>query len=313
MVLKLVSFLSKNTIRPGLLINGTKVIDIIKGGYISSHQHKERNPVLNTLNIINDGAEGIEQLKHILAADSCNTHYIIDLKNNSECKLLAPIPKPHRNVLCIGKNYQDHVNEISNLLPTNTKQFHKQQHGVFFTKAPQCVIGPNGTVPSHSNITKYLDYEAELAVIIGKKGVNIIKEDAMKYVYGYTIANDVTARDLQTLHHQFFKGKSLDHTCPMGPYILLQENMSDVNNLNIKLYINDELRQNSNTKQLIFKIEDIIEQLSSGMTLYPGDIILTGTPAGVGYAMEPKNTLKTNDRIKIEIEQLGTLENVVGL
>jgi 2-keto-4-pentenoate hydratase/2-oxohepta-3-ene-1,7-dioic acid hydratase in catechol pathway len=182
----------------------------------------------------------------------------------------------------------------------------------FFTKVPQTVIANGDDIPCHSATTRWLGYEAELAVVIGKAGRDISREDADSHIFGYTIANDVSARDVQKRHVQFMKGKCLDGTCPMGPYILHKSDIGDASNLSIKLWVNDQMRQNSNTGNMIFDVPEIIRQLSQGMTLYPGDVILTGTPAGVGFAMDPPQTLKEGDHIAIEIEKLGRLENRVG-
>lgn len=237
----------------------------------------------------------------------------------SNVKISAPIPVPKRNIICVGKNYKDHVKEIAAASKDNPSLADIPQHPVFFTKAPQCVIGPNDYVLSHKNLTSALDYEGELAVVIGKQGVNISVEDAYDYIFGYSIGNDVTARDLQKKHNQWFKGKSLDTCCPMGPVIVPKEfinnngssDFSDNHNLNIKLTINGEVRQNGNTNNMIFNISNIISRLSQGFTLQPGDIILTGTPDGVGYAMKPPKLLKNGDVMRIEIDGIGSLTNTV--
>lgn len=179
------------------------------------------------------------------------------------------------------------------------------------------MIGPGDGIESHENITKWLDYEVELAVIIGRKGRDITKENALQHVLGYTAANDVTARDLQKLHSQWFKGKSLDTSCPLGPFITLSSQHdpdTDVNiphNLDLQLYLNGELRQNSNTRNLIFNIPELIHQFSKGTTLFPGDILLTGTPSGVGFARNPPINLKRGDLVDIRIQHIGQLCNPV--
>lgn len=213
----------------------------------------------------------------------------------------------------LGKNYLDHIAEVKakDSSDTNNSAIELPKYPQLFTKAPECVVAPNDFIESHKDISKYLDYEAELAVIIGLKGRDIARENAMDHVFGYTIANDVTARDIQRHHVQFFKGKTLDRTCPLGPYIVPKQDILDPMNLFIKLWLNDQLMQNSNTSKMIFDIKDIIVHLSRGFTLLPGDIILTGTPEGVGYARKPPVTLKPNDRVRIEIENLGILENHV--
>lgn len=219
-------------------------------------------------------------------------------------KLFAPIPKSSKNIFCVGKNYAEHAIEMGSKddIP---------EHIMVFTKAPTTVIGHNETVLNHQNITEQLDYEGELAIIIGKKGRGISKEEALEYVFGYTIINDITARDLQTRHKQFFIGKSLDTTCPMGPWIVHASSVNHPNKLDIQTMVNGEIRQKSNTENFIFSIEEIISVLSQGMTLEPGDIIATGTPAGVGKGFKPPRYLKPGDAIEIKVEQIGTLYNKI--
>lgn len=221
-----------------------------------------------------------------------------------QVELLAPIPRPTKNIFCVGKNYADHAIEMGSKddIP---------EHVMVFTKAPTTVIGPNDIVLNHNEVTEQLDYEGELAVIIGKKGRAIKQEEALDYVFGYTIINDVTARDLQSRHKQFFIGKSLDTTCPMGPWIVHSSAIENPNHLNIKTEINGEVRQESNTEHFIFPVEKVIAVLSEGMTLEPGDIIATGTPAGVGKGFKPPRFLKPGDKMKVTIENIGTLSNEI--
>ncbi|MFL6562126.1 MAG: fumarylacetoacetate hydrolase family protein, partial [Bacillus sp. (in: firmicutes)] len=179
-----------------------------------------------------------------------------------EVTLLAPIPRPSKNIFCVGKNYADHAIEMGS-------EADIPEHVMVFTKAPTTVIGPNEPVLNHQTVTNQLDYEGELAVIIGKTGRAIKKEEALDYIFGYTILNDVTARDLQSRHKQFFIGKSLDTTCPMGPWIVHKSHIENPNQLNIETFINGEVRQSSNTRKFIFPIEEVISVLSAGMTLEP--------------------------------------------
>ncbi|PLR97667.1 fumarylacetoacetate hydrolase family protein [Bacillus sp. T33-2] len=218
--------------------------------------------------------------------------------------LLAPIPRPAKNIFCVGKNYAEHAIEMGSRedIP---------EHVMVFTKAPTSVIGHEETILRHRGITDELDYEGELAVIIGKRGRGIKREDALKHVFGYTIINDVTARDLQSRHKQFFIGKSLDTTCPMGPWIVHSSVIENPNRLNIETKVNGEIRQSSNTENFIFPVEEIIEVLSRGMTLEPGDVIATGTPAGVGKGFKPPRFLEPGDTIEISVGQIGTLSNTV--
>jgi 2-keto-4-pentenoate hydratase/2-oxohepta-3-ene-1,7-dioic acid hydratase in catechol pathway len=226
-------------------------------------------------------------------------------------KLLAPIPAPRKNIFCVGKNYHEHAKEFSQsgFDTSATKGEIAPSFPVVFTKAPSTVVADGDPVLSFSGITSQLDYEAELAVIIGKPGRGISKADALKHVWGYTIVNDVTARDLQQKHRQWFLGKSMDSFCPMGPVIVTADEVGDPATLNVRCWINGELRQDANTSDLIFDIPTIIETISLGMTLEPGDVIATGTPAGVGIGFNPPRFLKPGDEMKISIDRLGTLTN----
>ncbi|WP_212947373.1 fumarylacetoacetate hydrolase family protein [Siminovitchia terrae] len=218
---------------------------------------------------------------------------------------MAPIPRPSKNIMCVGKNYRDHAIEMGS-------EADIPEHIIVFTKAPTTVTGHEGPVEAHADITNELDYEGELALIIGKKGRDIPEQEALDYVFGYTIINDVTARDLQKNHKQFFIGKSLDTSCPMGPWIVHHSEIDNPNALAIQTKVNGEVRQDSNTKHFIFPTEVIISTLSQGMTLEPGDIIATGTPAGVGKGFKPPRLLKSGDQIEITIEGIGKLHNTVN-
>ncbi|MCE4050410.1 MULTISPECIES: fumarylacetoacetate hydrolase family protein [Bacillaceae] len=231
-----------------------------------------------------------------------NSSNLVEL---DEVRLLAPIPTPRKNIFCVGKNYEEHAIEMGSKddIP---------EHVMVFTKAPTTVIGPDETVPDHSDVSEQLDYEGELCVVIGKKGKAIPQDEALEYVFGYTILNDITARDLQARHKQFFIGKSLDGSGPLGPVIVEKSAISNPNKLNISTKINGEVRQNSNTAHFIFPIEEVISVLSKGMTLEPGDLIATGTPAGVGKGFKPPRFLKAGDTIEIEVEGIGVLRNTVG-
>ncbi|WP_433748829.1 fumarylacetoacetate hydrolase family protein [Falsibacillus pallidus] len=222
----------------------------------------------------------------------------------AEAIIGPPIPRPPKHILCVGKNYREHALELGTEadIPTDI---------MMFTKPPTSIIGQGDSIDPHPSLTEALDYEGELAVVIGTGGRNISREDALKHVFGYTIINDVTARDLQARHKQFFIGKSLDTFCPMGPWIVHSSVITDPHSLNIKTKVNGEIRQDSNTEHFIFPIDEIISVLSRGMTLEPGDIIATGTPAGVGKGFKPPRYLKSGDTIEVEIEGIGVLHNIV--
>lgn len=228
--------------------------------------------------------------------------------NLFDVKISAPIPYPKRNVICLGKNYLDHIKEVKSLKNVSSTVPEKP---IYFSKIAYPAIGHGDYIDSHANIVHELDYEAELAVIIGKKCKNVKKEHAEDCIFGYTIANDVSARDIQTEHIQWHKGKSFDTFCPMGPYIIHKSCIPFPPKLNIKSYVNKELRQNSNTGELIFDIPTIISDITTGITLHAGDIILTGTPAGVGAGFNPPRYLLAGDKVECFIEKIGTLENII--
>jgi 2-keto-4-pentenoate hydratase/2-oxohepta-3-ene-1,7-dioic acid hydratase in catechol pathway len=223
-------------------------------------------------------------------------------------KMLAPIRHPRRNVLCLGKNYVEHVKEIEATAITGDGI---PKEPIYFTKAVNECIGNDDEIRFSTEVTKQVDYEVELAVVIGKDGINIRPEDAEKYIFGYTIINDVSARDLQVRHNQWFKGKSLDTFCPMGPSIVHKNEIPFPVELDINCKVNGEVRQSSNTKNLIFNIPYIISDLSKGFTLKTGDIISTGTPSGVGMGFKPEKLLKNGDIVECSIEKIGKLTNKV--
>ena len=224
-------------------------------------------------------------------------------------KLDAPLPKPRRNLFCVGRNYRAHARELSgSVFKADGKS--DDAWPMVFTKPPECVIGPREAIRLPRGISDQIDYEAELAVVIGRGGTNIRASRAMEHVWGYTIVNDVTARNVQTRHHQWDLGTSFDTFCPMGP-VLSCVNECDGANTNLRCWVNGELRQAASTSELIFDIPTLIETCSRGITLYPGDIIATGTPASVGLGMTPPVFLKAGDVVRIEIDGIGTLENPV--
>jgi 2-keto-4-pentenoate hydratase/2-oxohepta-3-ene-1,7-dioic acid hydratase in catechol pathway len=233
----------------------------------------------------------------------------IACRNAAEVTPQAPLPQPLRNLFCLGKNYREHAKEIAAKIPTAVAE---PEHPIFFTKATTTVIGPGQAIPNHKGITNKLDYEAELAVIIGKGGKDIPRQEAMDHIFGYTIVNDVSARDLQGRHIQWFRGKSLDGFAPMGPVVAHHSAMPPMEAVEIQCWVNGELRQQAKASDMIFDIPAIIETLSAGMSLLPGDIIATGTPAGVGMGFEPPRYLQPGDEVRMEISGIGTLCNRVS-
>jgi 2-keto-4-pentenoate hydratase/2-oxohepta-3-ene-1,7-dioic acid hydratase in catechol pathway len=251
----------------------------------------------------------------INAFDGLKPHIITkgDGLSLADVRLLAPIPRPARNVICVGKNYREHAQEFAGSgfdSSAQSKMDAMPEHPIIFTKVPESVIASGEAILFPSGISVALDYEAELGVIIGKGGKNIARANAADHVWGYTIINDVTARDWQSRHKQWFLGKSFDTFCPMGPYIATADEVKG-DGLNIRCWVNGELRQDANTKDLIFDIPNLIETISAGITLYPGDVIATGTPKGVGIGFKPPRFLMPGDVIKIEIDGLGALTNRV--
>ncbi|MDD4599983.1 putative protein YisK [bioreactor metagenome] len=256
------------------------------------------------LDIIKEEAQVLpvlQVLQQKFAGSSCETVSV------DRVKLLAPIPRPNKNIFCVGLNYHDHIKESG-------KVFDKSKLPkvpVIFSKVPTTVTGPDSYVKRFHDLVSQLDYEVELAVIIGKQGMGIKAEVAYEHVFGYTILNDVSARNLQSQHVQWLMGKSCDTFAPMGPCIVHKSAISRPEELDIQCKINGEIRQNSNTRQMIFDIPTIIETISSVITLEPGDIIATGTPAGVGMGFNPPKYLKSGDVMELEISEIGVLRNTI--
>jgi 2-keto-4-pentenoate hydratase/2-oxohepta-3-ene-1,7-dioic acid hydratase in catechol pathway len=227
-------------------------------------------------------------------------------------KLHAPIPRPAKNILCVGKNYHDHAREFhASGFDASAGKDAIPELPILFTKWPNSVIAHDEPIPSYLDYTNSTDYEGELTVVIGPGGRGISGKDAYDHVYGYTIVNDATARTLQNQHKQWFLGKSIDGYCPMGPCIVTADEVADVTKLQLTTRVNGEVRQDAPVSQLIFDIPTLIETLSRVMTLEPGDLIATGTCAGVGIGFNPPKFLKKGDRVAITIEPIGTLENPV--
>ncbi|MBD8025369.1 fumarylacetoacetate hydrolase family protein [Ureibacillus sp. Re31] len=247
------------------------------------------------------GFDFVEQIRKLVEAASQSEHVEQFKRPFTEIEWLSPIPRTPKNIICIGKNYNEHAKEMG--LQEAPKDL------VVFTKSPTSIAADEQLLPIHEGKTNALDYEGELAVVIGKKGNDIPKNLAFDYIFGYTIANDITARDLQDKHKQYFLGKSLEATCPLGPYIVSKDEIVDPQKLTIVTKVNGEVRQNGSTKDMMFTVEELVSTLSQYVTLEPGDIILTGTPAGVGKGMTPPTFLKAGDEVKISIEGIGTLSN----
>jgi 2-keto-4-pentenoate hydratase/2-oxohepta-3-ene-1,7-dioic acid hydratase in catechol pathway len=282
--MRLITFVHQGREAPGALLDGDRIVDL-----------SEVAP--SVLAIIEGGPQA-------LAAAKAQLQRASGFLSLGAVQLLAPIPRPRKNVFCVGRNYVEHVNEGARAMGTEAKLPDVPN---FFTKAPTTLNAPGAPVRLDNGLTKLLDYEVELAVIIGRAGRDIPRASAYDHVFGYTIANDVTARDLQRRHQQWFKGKSLDTTCPLGPCIVTSDEIGDPTTLELSLTVNGEERQRATTDMMIFDVPAIIESLSAGLTLEPGDIIATGTPSGVGFAMDPPVGLKDGDLVVARIDRIGEL------
>lgn len=226
-----------------------------------------------------------------------------------DIKLCSPIVNPKKDILCLGLNYKEHVEETNKSFNTD---YEVPKYPIYFSKRASEAIGTKDKITNYQGISNEVDYEAELAVIIGKEGKNIKPENAKDYIFGYTIMNDISARDLQQRHGgQWFRGKSLDSFTSFGPWIVYKDEIDFPIELNISSKVNGEIRQSSNTKHFIFDIPTIISDLSSGMTLKPGDIIATGTPSGVGMGFNPPKYLKAGDKVECIVEKIGILDNIM--
>lgn len=285
--MKLITYEYENSVQPGVVWED-RVTEISSIG-----------PDL--LAVIEQGEEGLTAVAALLQ----QVRGGILLEN---VRLLAPIPVPRRNLMCLGLNYAEHAEES---YTAQGREVSLPEVPIVFTKATTSVIGPYDPIPFDAAVSTHIDWEVELAVVIGRAGKNIPEAEAMNYVLGYTIINDVSARDLQRQGKQFFKGKSLDGSCPMGPWIVTADELPDPHNLRVTSRVNGEVKQDGNTNMMIFSIPAIIAYLSQGMTLLPGDIISTGTPSGVGFARTPPEFLRPGNVVECEVEQIGLIRNQV--
>jgi 2-keto-4-pentenoate hydratase/2-oxohepta-3-ene-1,7-dioic acid hydratase in catechol pathway len=296
--MKLVTYapLPTGSARPGLLIAGKRIVDIPAA--LGADQSTS-----SMLGLIRGGAATLARLRELEGKSAVASVELADVK------LLAPIPRPTKNVFCVGWNYLPHFEEGAKKLHDDRKL---PDHPVFFSKVPTTVNGPYDSIPFDPAISTSLDWEVELGVIMGPGGKNIAEADAMRHVWGYTVINDLSWRDVQRRHGgQWHKGKSLDGTCPMGPCIVTADALQ-WDALRVTCKVNGAVKQDSNTRHLFFKLPRLIAELSAGMTLEPGDIISTGTPEGVGYARTPPEFLALGDLLETEVEGIGVLRNPVG-
>jgi 2-keto-4-pentenoate hydratase/2-oxohepta-3-ene-1,7-dioic acid hydratase in catechol pathway len=283
-------------------VRGDRVADVQK----VAHDRWTGPVPRSLLALIDAGREAWQRMaalleEHLTASDT-DDHRLQDVI------VQAPIGRPRKNVFCLGLNYLNHAQESSR---ARERPFKIPEVPVFFSKAPTSVNGPFDDVPWDATVTEQLDYEAELGVIVGVTCKNVARSAALDYVFGYTIINDTSARDLQLKHLQWFKGKSLDGTCPMGPVVVTADEFGNPQNKKIALRLNGEVRQNATTADMIFPVDVILEFLSRGLTLEPGDIIATGTPEGVGLGRTPPEYMKDGDVMETEIEGIGVMRNKI--
>lgn len=298
--MRLVTFTAAGQPQAGLLMN-EQIIELSAAAQYCGI----KLDTSSVLAIVQAGDAGLQALRSVAARAAELSAFARPL---SSVQLLAPIPRPGRNVFCVGRNYVDHVKEGYVARDAEVKLPEVPQ---FFTKATHAVNAPTGDIRLDSQVSKRFDYEVELVVVIGKGGRDINKAQAFEHVFGYSVGNDVTARDLQRRHDQWFKGKSLDTTFPFGPALVTKDEVADVTALQLSLSVNGEPRQQAQVAQMIFDIPAIIESLSAGLTLEAGDIIATGTPSGVGFAMTPPQYLQVGDMVVAGITGLGELRNRV--
>jgi len=298
--MKFVSFLHQGAAKAGLWLDDG-ILPLAEAGRAAG----ETLDLSSVLAIIRGGQPALEACRRL--ARRAGGSGVAPL-GRSQVPLLAPIPVLVRNAFCVGRNYVDHVKEGAAARNTDVKLPEAPQ---YFTKATHALVGPEADVRLDPKLTRRFDYEVELAVIIGRGGRDIPEADAFSHIFGYSIANDVTARDLQRRHDQWFKGKSLDTTLPFGPWIVDSEEIGDPTTLELTMSINGQERQRAHVEQMIFSIPFIVSNLSAGLTLEPGDVIATGTPSGVGFAMNPPQYLKGGDEMVARVDRIGELRNRV--
>ncbi|MGK4568256.1 fumarylacetoacetate hydrolase family protein [Flavobacterium sp. 3HN19-14] len=298
--MKLLTYEINNAQKLGILINDT-VVDIETLGFKSNETFPK-----TMLDLIDAGFEEVAKIQHILDSSSENVIASSSLPL-SEVIVLAPIPKPRKNIIGIGLNYTEHVAESARTLDTSNEL---PQKPVIFSKPPTTVTATNTEILHNPKLTQQLDWEVELAVVISKKGKYVPKEDAMDYVFGYTVINDVSARDCRRAG-QWIVSKGQDTFAPMGPVLVTKDEIENPHNLNLSLTVNGVEKQNSNTKFMLFNINELIEDLSTVFTLEAGDIIATGTPAGVGAGRNPQEWMWNGDVVEATVEGIGTIRNTV--
>jgi acylpyruvate hydrolase len=305
--MKLITYNYEGNRRIGA-IAGNQVVDLnyayeemLKSqGYIRATHIAQAYVPANMVEFLQGGTEsrGLAKQAVDYALNNGSTNPIV--RSTSDIRLEAPVQNPGK-IICVGHNYREHILEMGRGLP---------EFPVIFAKFSNTIIGPEDAIPFYP-VSEQLDYEAELAFVVGKRARHVSRENALEYVAGYTIANDVTYRDLQRRTLQWLQGKTVEGTAPMGPWLITSDELNDPSGLEVILTVNGEERQHSNTANLVFSVTYLVEFLSDLMTLEPGDVVLTGTPGGVGAAQEPQVFLRDGDIVRIEIDRIGALENHV--
>lgn len=304
--MRLVTFTHKEKTRIGAL-EGEKVIDLHASflklleskNEVRANQIAEAYIPADMVGFLEGGNKSLEYAKEAVEYALHNEHEELVFSADT-VKMEAPVQQP-KKIICVGHNYREHILEMGRELPSNP---------VVFAKFANTIIGPEDNIP-HYPISDQLDYEAEFTFVVGKRAKNVSEDDALDYVAGYTICNDVTYRDIQRRTLQWLQGKSVDGSAPMGPWLVTSDELTNPLGLDITLYVNGEQRQHSNTENLVFSVQKLVEFLSNLMTLEPGDVVMTGTPGGVGVAMDPQGFIQHGDVVRIEVDKIGVLENKV--
>ena len=299
--MKLLMFREGGERRLGVIRAGSSedVVDVSQ----LAHGNGSSAAPADILALIESGEDGLQRLRDLVASTKASGDTAV-VRKLKELTLLSPLDPPRGNVLAIGRNYEKHAAESARAWGENIKP------PTVFTKAQTSITGPYDDIRIDPAISDKIDWEVELGVVIGKRGVNIAAGDAMNHVFGYTVVNDISARDIQNgWGGQFFKGKSLDASSPVGPWVVTADEIQDVQNLRVTLRVNGEVKQDGNTRDMINSVQQLIVWLSVGMTLLPGALIATGTPDGVGFARTPPEFLKPGDVVETEVERIGVLRN----
>lgn len=299
--MRLATFRDASGVRIGV-VRGETVIDVARAAMLSGEE--PGTELRDMLALIDGGAEALHRVEAL--AEASPPHAVLPL---AAVELLAPIPRPRKNIFAVGRNYAEHAAEFQR---ANGLEVKLPEYPNIFTKAVTTVNGPYADIPFDAAVSTKIDWEAELGVVIGRGGRHIPREQGLAHVWGYTVVNDVTARDIQNQGGvQWFQGKSLDGSCPMGPWIVTADEIPDPQRLRLRLWVNDVLKQDGSTDQMLFDVAMIISTLSHVLTLEPGDILATGTPSGVGFARTPPELLRPGDVMRTEVEQIGSLRNTI--